>query len=264
MKRTIFVSASCWLLGLITALGQPGFGGGPMGGSSSGVGLSGSAVRLFGENSAFSANVEIEAKGGAAGESLLMPGKMAFDKGKSRFDMDLSQLKSEKMPPGAADQMKAMGMDKMSMISRPDKKQSYMVYPNLKAYVEMPLADREAQAATAEDWKLETTELGKETVDGHSCIKSKAIVTDKDGKKYEATVWNATDLKKFPVRMQMSEQGTLITMTYKNVKLAKPDSGEFDPPSGLTKYNSMPEMMQQVMMKRFNPGAGGFQPPPGQ
>jgi len=43
--------------------------------------------------------------------------------------------------PEAAAQMKAMGMDKMIAISRPDKKVTYLVYPGLNAYLEMPLKD---------------------------------------------------------------------------------------------------------------------------
>ena len=65
---------------------------------------------------------------------------------------------------------------------------------------------------------METTELGKDTVDGHPCVKNKVIVTDNEGSKHESTVWNATDLKNFPVKIETDRTGRqTMTMLFKNV-----------------------------------------------
>jgi len=242
-----------------------GRGGGMMGGATSGPRLGGSTARLFGEYSSFSATMEMETKGASSEDSVSMPGKINFDQGKSRFEMDFSQMKNSRMGPEAAAHMKTMGMDKMVAISRPDKKLTYMIYPGLQAYVENPIQDSNANAAPG-DFKVETTELGRETVDGHPCIKNKAVVTDKEGQKHESTIWNATDLKKFPVKIEQNEQGTAVTMLFKDVKLEKPDASLFDPPADFTKYDSMMSMMQQQMMKKMGGPPGGFPPPrpPGQ
>ena len=40
----------------------------------------------------------------------------------------------------------------------------------------------------SDKFKLEATELGKETVAGHPCVKNKVIVTDDKGDKHESTV----------------------------------------------------------------------------
>ena len=61
-----------------------------------------------------------------------MPGKISFDAGKSRFEMNMSDLQGPQMPPGTAAQMKAMGLDQMVTISRPDKKFTYLIYPGLQ------------------------------------------------------------------------------------------------------------------------------------
>src|SRR5208282_6172431 len=98
---------------------------------------------------------------------------------------------------------------------------AYMVYPGMQSYVENALSDSETTTAPG-DFKLATTELGKDTVDGHPCVKNKVIVTDKDGNKHESTVWNATDLKDFPVKIQTAAEGGNTTMQFKNVSLAKP------------------------------------------
>ena len=69
----------------------------------------------------------------------------------------------------------------------------------------LPNAD---SAPTNGDYKVETTEIGKETLDGHPCVKNKYVVTDNEGVKHESTVWNATDLKNFPVKIQTTEAAT--------------------------------------------------------
>lgn len=208
--------------------------------------ISASMSKLFGDHHAFSASVLVEIK--SAKGNMTLPGKLALDEGKSRFEMDMSQAQGSSIPADAAAQMKQMGMDKMVVISRPDEKVSYMVYPELKAYLEVP--QKEADGSP-DDFKVEITELGKEVVDGRPTIKNQAVITGKDGKQHQAIVWNATDLKKFPVKMEQNEEGNQVTMTFKDIQLAKPAAAEFQAPSGMEKYDNMMAMMQQVMMKRM-------------
>jgi hypothetical protein len=208
--------------------------------------------KLFGDNSAFSAVLEFQTKDGG-GEAMNMPGKIAFLESRSRFEMDMTQLKGGKMPPEAAAQMKAMGMGSMIIISRPDKKLAYMIYPGLQAYVENETKDAE-DPKVADQWKIDITELGKETMQGHPCVKNKVIVTDNKGDKHESTVWNATDLKKFPVKIETSVRNTETTMLFKEIKLAKPDGALFDAPKDFKRYDNMQSLIQEEMMKR----AGGL------
>jgi hypothetical protein len=260
MKKHSIILASVFIcLGLLPAHTQPG----PPGGAPGGPHLGGATGKLFGDNQTFSATLEMQTTDGS-GNNITMPGKISFDMGKSRFEFNLSDLKGAKTPPHSADQMKSMGLDQMVAIDLPDKKVTYLVYPGLQSYVQKDLSDTAATAA-AGDFKVEVTEIGKETVDGHPCVKNKVVVTDKDGTKHESTVWNATDLKKFPVEIQTTEQGRDAIMLFKNVSLDKPAAGVFAVPADYTKYDNMQTMMQQQMMKRMG-GAGfpgGFGRPPG-
>lgn len=242
-------------LSLLPVQAQMGGRGGGMGGSP-GPQIGARMAKLFGDNSAFSAAVEMQTTAG--GQAMTIPGNIAFADGKARFDLDMAEMKGAQMPPEAMNHMKSMGMDKMTTISLPDKKVTYLVYPGLKAYAEMPIQDPEAAKSQA-DFKMETTELGRETVEGHPCVKNMTVVTDDKGAKHEYNVWNATDLKKFPVKLQYAEHGNTMIILFKNVKLAKPDAGQFEPPANFKKYDSMGTMMQQEMMKRM--GAGGGMPP---
>lgn len=214
----------------------------------------GAMEKIFGANSAFTATMQMQTKDNS-GQTITIPGKIAVDDGKSRFEMDMTQMKGHKMNGQEMTQMKSMGLDRMVMITLPDKQTSFIVYPGMKAYVAATMHNPEA-AKPASDFKMDVTELGKDTVDGHPCVKNKVVVTDKEGNKHESTVWNATDIKNFPVKIETQERGNTMTMLFKDVKLTKPDASEFSPPSDYKKYDNMGTMMQQEIMKRMGGGMG--------
>ena len=247
MKNQLSILASAIVcLGLLPAYSQPGAPGGPH--------LGGAMSKLFGDNQTFSAGLEMQVTD-KSGKPMTMPGNFSFDAGKSRFEINMADMKGGQMPPNAAAQMKAMGMDQMVTISRPDKKTAYLVYPGLQSYAEIQPSKADS-APPNSDYKVETTEIGKETVDGHPCVKNKVVVTDKEGTKHESTVWNATDLKKFPVKIQTTEQSGDVIMLFKNVTLAKPAASLFDPPADFKKYDNIQQLMQQEVMKRMGGGMG--------
>lgn len=247
MKKIFFLATTLVALGLVPAFAQPGpRGGGPQ--------FGGATSKLFGANQSFSAVLEFQTSGGNGGD-MTMPGKMSFDSGKARFELNMSETKGSQMPASATEHMKAMGMDAMISISRPDLKVAYLVYPGLNSYAVMTPQDT-SDSASPDDFKVETEKLGAETVDGHDCVKNKVTVTGKDGNKHVSTVWNATDLKNFPVKIVTADQGQNSTMLFKNISFAKPAASSFEPPSGFTKYDSMQTMMQVEMMKKMGGGMG--------
>jgi len=248
-KHFLILTTTVLCLGLAPAFAQ--FGKGP-----GGPKFDGAMAKLFGDNSAFSAAVETQLKP-ESGDTITMPGKMAFDAGKVRFEMNMGDAKGLKMPPGAAEQMKAMGFDQMITLSLPEKKQVYLIYPGLESYVATSSA---AKDGTNDTFKLDVKEVGKETVDGHPCVQNDVIVTDGKGATNEFTVWNATDLKKFPVKISRAEQGMQVTMLFKDVALTKPAASAFEVPAGYTRYDNMQTMMQTEMMKKMG---GGLGMPPG-
>lgn len=209
-----------------------------------GVQISGAMEKLFGEHKAFSAALELQTEGGPTGP-ITITGFIANLNQMSRFEMDLSKIQSASVPAAAIAQMKQMGMDKMVMIAIPDKKTVLMEYPSMKAYVEMPLPDE--GSTKMEDYKIELTELGAETVAGHPCVKNKSVVTGPDGVKHESTVWYATDMDKFPVKIEVNENETKIAMIFKDVKLEKPAASQFAAPTNFQKYESMTSLMMSKM-----------------
>jgi hypothetical protein len=216
--------------------------------------------KLFGDNAAFTANLDMLVTRGNG--TMDIPGKLSFNNGKSRFEMDSSKMKGGAMPAGAADQMKKMGMSEMVSISLPDKKESYVIYPGLKAYAVVP---REGSTAGANDKKdqkteIQKTEIGKETFDGHPCTKNKVVIKDEEGQEQKATVWNATDLNDFPVKIEMIQHGMPIILQFHDIDQKKPDDALFVPPTDFKRYDDVSTMMRESMMKRFTP-PGGFPAP---
>jgi hypothetical protein len=201
----------------------------------------GAIEKLFGDHKGFSATIEFHNEAGPSGP-MTVEGGMAFLNGMGRIELDMSKMQGASIPPQAMAQMQKMGMDKMVVVSIPDSKLVRMMYPGLSAYVEMPMPDAQA-ASKASDYKLDTTEIGPETVAGHPSVKNKVVMTGPDGTKTEATVWNATDMDKFPVKIEMDENGGKMTMTFKNVKLDKPDASLFNAPSDYKKYDNMMGLM---------------------
>ena len=127
--------------------------------------------------------------------------------------------------------MKQAGWDRLVSVFRPDKKATYIIYPGVQSYQEVALVKGETEAAE-KGLKLEKTALGKETIDGHPCVKNKAIITNGKAPVLEAVTWNATDLKDFPVRIEMKEKGNTARMCFSQVRFVKPDAKQFDVPAG--------------------------------
>jgi len=211
--------------------------------------------KLFGDNSAFTATLESQIKP-KSDDLITMPGKISFDSGKARMEMNLTTATGLKLPPGAVAQMKSMGLDQMITISLPEKKSVLLLYPGLRSYVDNPLP----AAATNLNFKITTTELGKETVAGHPSVKSRVFITDAKGATNEFTVWNATDLKNFPVKIFRAGPDADVTMLFTDVSLTKPAANLFEPPAGYARYDNVQTMMQTEMMKKMG---GGLGLPPG-
>jgi hypothetical protein len=228
------------------------------GGNVQGLKFDAATRKLFGNNQHFTADIEVVSADANGNMSILS--RMSASESSSRFEFSVADIKGAQMPANAVEQMKAMGMDRTIVISRDSGRTVIMIYPGLSSYVEMPItqaAGVDDKAGTVDDFKVNITEIGAETVDGHKCVKNKVVVIDKEGAKHESTVWNAKDMKSFPIMIKTVEGGLAVTMHFKNVSFATPSASLFVPPAGYSKYASMQAMMQQEMMKRLSQvGAG--------
>ena len=139
-------------------------------------------------------------------------------------------MQSKDLPASTLPSLKQAGMDRIISVFRPDKKTTYVMYPGVQSYLSIPLAKGEAEASE-KGLKLEKTPLGKETIDGHACVKNKVVVKDDKGPVFEAVTWNAADLKDFPLQIEMKEKQNTVRMHFTQVQFVKPDAKQFDLPA---------------------------------
>jgi Domain of unknown function (DUF4412) len=232
-KSIIVVAFLAFLMsGVQTTLAQmPGLSGG-------GGGMNSAMIALFGSNTAFSARAEIRVLDRTGRQSEDLPFSYAFSNGKMRMDIDLAQFKSSDVPAQFLSTLKQFGMDQTTVITRPDRKLTWSIYPHAKSYVEIPMAKEEVTAQAAH-YKFDRTPQGRETVDGRDCEKVKVTLTDPKGDRTEAIVWTAPDLRSFPIQMQLTiDADKMMVISFRDVKLSAPDDGLFEAPGSLTKYDS--------------------------
>jgi len=241
------------LLAAATLLTLTAWGQSPMSGATP-PGWDTSFTKLFGEIKTFSAKADLRMLDQSGQETMTLGGmSFALLDEKVRVEVDLSQMKSAQMSPAAVASLKQMGMDRMVSLVIPDKKVVTLIYPGLQATVEMPLPDSET-AAALKDAKPEITKLGNETIDGQPCIKNKVMMTDAKGQKREVLVWNASNMKEFPLQVRFAEGDNMLEMRFKQVKLEKPEAKQFEPPTGYTKYADFQQFMGAAMQKMMSSG----------
>jgi len=216
--------------------------------------FNGSLLKLFGDIKAFSAKADLRKLDEAQRETVSTPVDISMLDERARFDIDLTQMRNAEMPAQAIAPLKAAGMARVVTLARPDLKQMLVMFPDAKSVLRMAMPEKDLQNAKAGS-KSESTPLGKEIIDGHSCQKNKVTMTDAAGVKTEATTWNAADLKDFPLQIQTLDKGSTVIIKFKDVKFNKPDAKLFEAPSGYKEYKNIQDMMQDMMTKMIGSGA---------
>lgn len=220
-------------------------------GDKSTPGLNSAMPKLFGSNTNFIARVETHVYDKNHQETTTMPMGFEMLGDRIRVDINMTQVKSREMSPDFANTMKQMGMDQMTTILLPAKKVVLTIYPGLKSYAQTPMDKEEIDAAN-KDYGVKKKRLGKETIDGHACEKEEVTLTDDKGNEQHATVWEAEDMNKFPVQMELKQDNASVIMNYKDVKLGRPSESHFEAPTGMAKFDSVSALMSDMITKRMN------------
>jgi hypothetical protein len=233
MKQIAFVILGCLLVVSVSTAQMPG---GPPPDPCAAL------AKYFSRDAAFTATAKVVSTGKKARENLSMVMLFAVSGGNMRNEMDMTKMSGVRASD--LDGMKQMGMDKMVILKLADKQAAYIVYPNLQSYCDMPTGKKGNT-----EGKVDKTELGSDTVEKHPCTKSKLTFTAKDGQTSEALVWEATDMKNFPIQYQTVDEGQTTTTTFTDIKMGKPDAALFELPAAYKKYASMQQMMMGNMQR---------------
>jgi len=148
---------------------------------------------------------------------MTMQGKTYYSPGKERreFDQDGS---------------------KQIMIVRHDKKVVWMLMPDDSAYMEMKLVNG-GRNDDLSAFKMKTTRVGSETVNGVKTTKSKVIMTGARGVKMGGFIWTSKDgitvkLDAISVDKKSKER---FKIELKNLHIGKQNPALFEIPAGYTK-----------------------------
>lgn len=194
------------------------------------------AVMMFGFTSATLAaegpKVEYSADTGMEMEQGAMKGHVYAAPGKERREMD-------------------QGGQKMITIMRQDKKVVWMLMPEQKMYMEMPINGDRPQPGDMSGYKIEQTTVGKETVNGVSATKGKVIMTDSKGAKMGGFMWTTADGIVVKTDVIAMDKGNKMRMKMEltNLKVGHQDPAMFEIPSGYTTMD-MGAMMGGAMGRR--------------
>ena len=118
-------------------------------------------------------------------------------------------------------------------IMRPDKKLVWIIMPQQKAYMEMPINQETQQKmmTLTEKQKARMKKVGTDTIDGYTCDKYETTM-DHQGKSTKVYSWVATDLG-IPIKV-VSEDGS-FAMEYKDIKPGGVADSLFEAPQGYQK-----------------------------
>jgi hypothetical protein len=224
------VAKQAWLLVallIVLLTGEPGIA--QVAAPGAPTGINAAFVKLFGALTSFTAKVETQVFDRSQKEIVRMPMDFAALDGQVRLEINLAQVQNQEFTSSTLGQLKQAGMDRVVSVFRPDKKATYIIYPGVQSYQIIPLAKGEAEALE-KGLKLNKSALGKETIDGHPCVKNQVTVRNDKEPVLEAVTWNAADLKDFPLQIQMKQKDNKILMRFSQVRLVKPDAKQFDPP----------------------------------
>jgi len=160
----------------------------------------------------------------------------------------MANVKSEALPPEMVASLRQIGMDRVVTIVRSGNRPAWVLYPHLKASVEIPSPGTAALTGPDND-AIKETKLGTENVGGRLCNKYRFVSRTGSSDPHEALVWRAPDLRQFPVQIQMDQEEATMVVRYSGVRLAKPSSRLFTLPPNYKKYESMEKVMQEALRR---------------
>ncbi len=215
-------------------------------------GINAALLKLFEKNNVFAAKAEAQVLDSSKAEVANVPMEFSMLGSKVRLEIDMTQARRKDTNPGMADALKRMGLSHVIALIRPDQKTTFVIYPDQKMLLRKAFSAQEAAAAD-KPYTIERTALGKETCEGHDCVKNKVVITDAENHKLEVTTWDAKDLRNFPVLIQTVDRANSSFIRFKQVNFTNPAAEQFDAPTGYVEYQDEMQMMQELSKKLGGP-----------
>lgn len=160
--------------------------------------------------------VEYQADSYMGSEKHVVKSRVYHAPGKHRMDMDDVE-------------------GKQYVITREDKKVSWMVLPEQKMYMEMSIEEGRKKSEDITQCSFSQKAAGKEEVNGISTTRSEIEVSCPDKSEYSGTMWTSKEgimVKMDAVAKQGSGKKGRFRLELKNLKTGKVDPKVFEIPAG--------------------------------
>lgn len=161
-------------------------------------------------------------------------------------------------------EMKMMGRSSINII-RKDKKVTWILMPESRQYMEMPIRNNDLNNGKPDEKALKAIgatikHIGRQTVNGQVC--DKYLITYKD--KRSSTIWVSPKLQTMVKTESATPMGKMV-MEYKNFKTGKIPDSLFNIPAGYKKMarKDMPIGMPGMRGMHGMPGMHGNRMPGG-
>jgi len=212
-------------------------------------GVTASLIRLFGTNTAFTAQAEVQILGPDQKERVGLPMVLTRLDSKIRLEVDVARMRNRQQPDALA-RMAPLGLDRVISLICPEQRTTWVAFPKLQSVVKLAMPPAEA-GAFLKKANVERIRLAPEKMEGHPCVKQRVVITDDKAEKHEATVWTATDLRDFPVCVATREGNDTVVMRFRQVQFTRADAKIFAPPTGYTEYADMQALMAGAVVKHM-------------
>ena len=126
------------------------------------------------------------------------------------------------------------------MIMDLDQHTNYMV---MNANMCMQMTTPQAQQnpfSQARNATVERSAAGTDTVDGHPCKVENVTVTPQNGEPHKMKVWEAQDLKGFPIKIETQTSRGPMTIEYKDISFSEPEASLFVHPDNCRQMPAVP------------------------
>jgi hypothetical protein len=208
--------------------------------------------QVFRDTLAFTAAAELQLPAAEGEVPAAIPFVVTMLDGRMRFDLQLSATNRAGLPVEQIGAFRDLGLDRLTVLMQQDK-DVILSFPSLKAYLAMPPPKAPAgvqEQAQLKAGALERRAAGSEVVDGRVCDKFLITLANDRERKEQATVWEARDLARLPVKLRVQAQnGDIYGLRFKAVRMQRSDPRLFDAPAGFTKHASLDSLVQAATMR---------------
>ena len=200
----------------------------------------------------FSAKTSEQIFDGQGKLRMSLPTHFALRGDNFRQEIDMTAM--PQLPPEQRKAMEFLKLDKLTLITRVDRKRVYLVFSGIHAYLEFPLSETFLNELNVQTTavNLQKTKIGTETINGHVCTKIKVTASEPNKPTEEAILWyDAADLQQLPIKIEVLEKDRMVArIEFQDVQIAKPNASLFEVPADYVRLSDSKEILPYATAKQ--------------